>query len=115
VPTLPPRPGKIESRDVDPGPRPLVTRDGLVLIYNGADDHLVYRTGIAIFDRHDPRKVLYRSDQSVFEPEREWEKNGQVPNVVFVEGMAKRGDEWLFYYGGADKYIGVASAQPPPQ
>jgi len=77
--------------------------------------NLAYRTGIAIFDRNDPRKVLYRSDQPVFEPEREWEKNGQVPNVVFVEGMANRGNEWLFYYGGADKYIGVASAQPPPQ
>ena len=115
APILPPRPGKFDSRVVEPGPPPIVTRDGIVLIYNGADDHLVYRTGIAIFDRHDPRKVLYRSDQSVFEPEREWEKNGQVPNVVFVEGMAKRGNEWLFYYGGADKYIGVASAQPPPQ
>jgi len=115
APILPPRPGKFDSRVVEPGPPPIVTRDGIVLIYNGADDHLVYRTRIAIFDRHDPRKVLYRSDQSVFEPEREWEKNGQVPNVVFVEGMAKRGNEWLFYYGGADKYIGVASAQPPPQ
>jgi len=114
-PILPPRPGKFDSRVVEPGPPPIVTRDGIVLIYNGADDHLVYRTGIAIFDRNDPRKVLYRSEQSVFEPEREWEKNGQVPNVVFVEGMAKRGNEWLFYYGGADKYIGVASAQPPPQ
>jgi len=51
----------------------------------------------------------------VFEPEREWEKNWQVPSVAFVEGMAKRGNEWLFYCGGADKYIGVASAQPPPQ
>ena len=77
--------------------------------------NLAYRTGIAIFDRNDPRKVLYRSEQPVFEPEREWEKNGQVPSVVFVEGMAKRGNEWLFYCGGADKYIGVASAQPPPQ
>ncbi len=114
-PILPRRPGKFDSRVVEPGPPPIITRDGIVLIYNGADDHLVYRTGIAIFDRNDPRKVLYRSEQPVFEPEREWEKNGQVPNVVFVEGMAKRGNEWLFYYGGADKYIGVASAQPPPQ
>jgi predicted GH43/DUF377 family glycosyl hydrolase len=114
-PILPRRPGKFDSRVVEPGPPPIVTRDGIVLIYNGADDHLVYRTGIAIFDRNDPRKVLYRSEQPVFEPEREWEKNGQVPNVVFVEGMAKRGKEWLFYYGGADKYVGVASAQPPPQ
>jgi len=33
---------------------------------------------------------------------------GQVPNVVFVEGMAKQGERYLFYYGAADKYVGVA-------
>jgi predicted GH43/DUF377 family glycosyl hydrolase len=47
----------------------------------------VYRTGIAAFDYHDPRKVLYRSDAPIFSPEKEWEKVGQVSNVVFVEGM----------------------------
>ncbi len=81
-----------------------------MLIYNGADDKLVYRTAIAIFDRKDPRKVLYRSAQPIFGPELEWEKVGQVPNVVFVEGMARRGNRYLFYYGGADKYVGVAAA-----
>lgn len=111
TPVLPRRPGKFDSRVVEPGPPPLLTRRGIVLIYNGADDHLVYRTGIAIFDRTDPRKVLYRSDEPVFQPEKEWEKTGQVPNVVFVEGMAPRGDHWLFYYGGADKYVGVARAK----
>jgi len=29
--------------------------------------------------------------------------------------LSKRGNEWLFYYGGADKYVGVASAKPLPQ
>jgi len=110
APVLSRRPGKFDSRVVEPGPPPMVTPDGIVLVYNGADDNLVYRTGIAVFDKHDPRKVLYRSEEPVFVPEREWEKNGQVPNVVFVEGMAKRGKEWLFYYGGADKYVGVATA-----
>jgi len=33
-----------------------------------------------------------------------------VPNVIFVEGMLRQGRRWLFYYGGADKYIGVAEA-----
>ena len=114
APVLPRRPGKFDSRVVEPGPPPLLTSKGIVLIYNGADDQLVYRTGIAVFDRNDPRKVLYRSDEPVFGPEKEWEKVGQVPNVVFVEGMAKRGKEWLFYYGGADKFVGVASASAVP-
>jgi beta-1,2-mannosidase len=114
VPVLPRRSGKFDSRVVEPGPPPILTSAGIVLVYNGADDNLVYRTGIAAFDRKDPRKVLYRSDEAVFQPERVWEKTGQVPNVVFVEGMAKRGSEWLFYYGGADKFVGVATAKGVP-
>jgi len=111
TPVLPRRPGKFDSRVVEPGPPPIVTPQGIVLVYNGADDKLVYRAGIAVFDRRDPRKLLYRSDEPVFAPEHEWERVGQVPNVVFVEGMARKGGDWLFYYGGADKYVGIATAK----
>ena len=110
TPALPVRPGRFDSRVAEPGPAPIVTQEGIVLIYNGADDKLVYRTGAAIFDRKDPRKLLWRTDQPIFEPEKDWEKVGQVPNVVFVEGMVKQPGRYLFYYGGADKYVGVADA-----
>ncbi len=110
TPVLPRRPGKFDSRVVEPGPPPTLTKQGIVLIYNGADDNLVYRTGVAVFDRRDPRKLLYRSEKPIFFPENEWEKVGQVPNVVFVEGMVQEKNRFLFYYGAADKYIGVAEA-----
>ena len=110
TPVLPRRPGHFDSRVVEPGPPPILTPQGIVLIYNGADDHLVYRTAVAVFDRNDPRKVVYRSKYPIFIPEKPWEKAGQVPNVVFVEGMARKGNQYLFYYGGADKYVGVAAA-----
>jgi predicted GH43/DUF377 family glycosyl hydrolase len=110
TPVLPVSPGHFDSRVAEPGPAPIVTPNGIVLIYNGADDKLVYRTGIAIFDRHDPRKLLWRSDEPMFSPEKDWEKAGQVPNVVFVEGMVKQDKRYLFYYGGADTNVGVAEA-----
>jgi beta-1,2-mannosidase len=78
--------------------------------YNGADDQLVYRTGFAVFDRSDPRHLLMRSSEPIFAPEKDWEKAGQVPNVVFVEGAVPQRDHYFFYYGGADKYVGVAQA-----
>jgi len=114
APVLPVRPGRFDSRVAEPGPAPIVTSGGIVLIYNGADDKLVYRTGVAIFDRNDPRKLLWRTDEPVFSPEKQWEKVGQVPNVVFVEGMVKQGDRYLFYYGGADTNVGVAEARVSP-
>jgi predicted GH43/DUF377 family glycosyl hydrolase len=75
----------------------------------------VYRTGIAVFDRTDPRKLISRTEQPVFAPEKDWEKIGQVPNVVFVEGMIpvktrEHPEAFRFYYGAADKYVGVAES-----
>jgi predicted GH43/DUF377 family glycosyl hydrolase len=109
-PVLSSRPGSFDSQVVEPGPPPVMTPEGIFLIYNGADDKLVYSTGWVLFDKKDPTKVLARSQEPVFGPEKEWEKVGQVPNVVFVEGSVRDGKRWLFYYGGADKYIGVAMA-----
>lgn len=109
-PVLPRRAGKFDSRVVEPGPPPIITDQGILLIYNGADDQLVYRTGVALFDPADPRKVLSRTETPIFRPQTAWEKKGQVPNVVFVEGMLLRANRWLFYYGAADKYVGVAAA-----
>jgi len=109
-PVLASRPGAFDSQVVEPGPAPIITPQGIFLIYNGADDKQVYSTGWVLFDKNDPTKVLARSEAPVFAPETEWEKVGQVPNVVFVEGMVRDGNRWLFYYGGADKNIGVATA-----
>ncbi|HTF44683.1 MAG TPA: glycoside hydrolase family 130 protein [Terriglobales bacterium] len=109
-PVLSSRPGSFDSQVVEPGPPPIMTAQGIFLIYNGADDKLVYSTGWVLFDKHDPTKVLARSSVPIFTPEKDWEKVGQVPNVVFVEGMVRDGPRWLFYYGGADKNVGVAVA-----
>jgi beta-1,2-mannosidase len=114
VPVLPVRPGKFDSRVAEPGPGPVVTPGGIFLVYNGADDKLVYRTGVATFDRNDPSVLISRSAAPIFSPLEDWEKVGQVPNVVFVEGMVRQGERFLFYYGGADKYVGVASAPAIP-
>jgi predicted GH43/DUF377 family glycosyl hydrolase len=91
------------SRDSSASPQ------SIFLIYNGTDDKQVYSTGRALFAKSDPTKVLAHSEKPVLAPEKDWETVGQVPNVVFVEGMVKDGKRWLFYYGGADKTIGVAT------
>ena len=110
TPVLPVRGGMFDARVAEPGPAPIVTPKGIVLIYNGADDKLVYRTGVAMFDRNDPRVLIGRTNTPIFAPDKQWEKVGQVPNVVFVEGMVRRGKRYLFYYGGADANVGVAEA-----
>lgn len=107
-PVLETRTGLFDARVAEPGPPPVLTRDGIFLFYNGADANLVYRTGWVLFDRQNPARVLARARQPVFAPEKAWERTGQVPNVVFLEGMIRDRARWLLYYGAADKYIGIA-------
>jgi predicted GH43/DUF377 family glycosyl hydrolase len=107
-PVLPRREGAFDSRVMEPGPPPLISSKGILLIYNGADDNLVYTTAWALFDKKDPTKLLARADQPFLRPERDWQHVGQVPNVVFTEGMVQNGNEWWIYYGGADKYVGAS-------
>ena len=107
-PVLPRREGSFDSRVMEPGPPPIITNKGILLVYNGADDNLIYTTAWALFDKSDPSKLLARADQPFLWPKTEWQRVGQVPNVVFTEGMVQRRDEWWIYYGGADKYIGAS-------
>ncbi len=107
-PILHTRPRMFDSAVCEPGPAPVVTDDGILLVYNGANDYLVYSTGWALFDKNDPTKLIARSETPMFGAEKRWERIGQVPNVVFVEGMVRDGDRLTLYYGAADTYIGAA-------
>ncbi|TVQ68091.1 MAG: glycosidase [Balneolaceae bacterium] len=108
-PVMRPRPGMFDSGLIEPGPTPLITDQGILMLYNSADDDLVYRTGQALFDINDPTRLLKRSDHFFLEPDLEMEVDGQIPNVVFIEGLAKLGDTWFLYYGMGDSGIGVAT------
>jgi predicted GH43/DUF377 family glycosyl hydrolase len=55
-----------------------------------------------------PRCEVARDAEPALVPEAADE--GRRANVVFVEGLVRDGDRWLFYDGGADKHIGVAAA-----
>lgn len=113
-PILPHRPGQFDSRVVEPGPHPIITKDGILLLYNGGDDTLTYRTGWALFDKTNPTRLLARCTKAIFQPELAWEKKNasntvhQVPNVVFVEGIVPYKKGYRVYYGSADSYVGVA-------
>ncbi|MGI9173808.1 MAG: glycoside hydrolase family 130 protein [Rhodothermales bacterium] len=110
-PVLRPRPGSFDSRLVEPGPEPRLTDEGIMLIYNSADSALVYRAGQALFDASDPTKLIARSDEPFLVPTSELEQEGQIPNVVFVQGLARLDGRWLLYYGMGDSGIGVATSE----
>lgn len=114
-PVIRPRLGKFDARLVEPGPPPLRTREGILQIYNSADLATRYSAGYALFDLNDPTKLLRRSETPFIEPTRDWEIEGYVPLVVFVEGLVKRDGQWLLYFGGADRHVGVAATEFRPE
>jgi len=101
-----------DSRLIEPGPTPLVTDKGILLLYNAADDDLVYRSGQVLFNRHDPARIQARSNSFFLEPDRELEIGGQIPNVVFIEGLDQLDRRYFLYYGMGDSGIGVAIHDP---
>ncbi len=80
------------------------------MLYNGADEDLIYASGQALLDPNDPTQVLDRSATPFLRPTVEAEIVGQVPNVVFIEGLTRLDDTWYLYYGMGDSGIGVATA-----
>ncbi len=105
-----PRPGRWDDRKVGIAGPPIKTEEGWVLFYHGvskADE--AYRVGAVLLDKNDPVEILARLDEPLFEPEEDYEKSGQVNDVVFPCGNVLIDNKFFLYYGGGDKVVGVAT------
>lgn len=109
IPVMRPRPGFFDSKLVEPGPPPILTDDGILLIYNGADYQGKYSVGWVLFSKNDPTKIIRRAQEPLLEVTEPWEKTGQTYSVVFAEGLAEKDGVWYLYYGAADTYVAVAT------
>jgi predicted GH43/DUF377 family glycosyl hydrolase len=114
------RKGKYDSRLIEPGPFAMLTKKGILLIYNGmnavkdGDENLpkdAYTGGQLLFDTQDPTKLIDRSETYFIRPDQPYEIQGQVNQVVFLEGLVPFRGKWFLYYGTADSKIGVAVAK----
>ncbi len=111
------RQGKFDSELVEPGPPAILTKAGIVLIYNGknaskdGDPTLgpgAYAAGQVLFDPHHPDQVKDRTPTYFIKPELPSEMTGQYKaGTVFTEGLARFKGKWYLYYGSADSTIGV--------
>ena len=103
---------RFESRNVGGGCPPIETRDGWLLIYHAVEDsHVgrIYHAAAALFDLDDPTKVIARMKKPLFSPTQQWEKKGDVNNVVFPTGTVIKDGRLYIYYGAADKRIAAKS------
>lgn len=91
---------------------PIKTKDGWLLLYHAmdADGSNRYKLGAMLLDIEDPNKVICRSQRPILEPEK-WYENDWKPGIIYANGSVVKDGKLFVYYGGGDKYIGVASIE----
>ena len=105
-----------DSLRIGIGPPPLRTEHGWLLLYHGVKSTVggdIYRVGLALLDLDEPPRVLRRPPSWVLAPQADYERTGDVPNVVFPCGLIHdtATGEVRLYYGAADTSICLATAQ----
>lgn len=119
---LSPRPGYFDAWLVEAGAPAVITPRGIVLLYNAGnnagygDPKLptgVYTAGQALFDAHNPLRLIDRSAVPFIRPTEGYEMRGQYKaGTTFVEGLVPFRGRWFLYYGTADARVGVAVSKP---
>jgi len=115
---LSPRPGYFDSWLVEAGAPAVLTERGIVLLYNAGNSARfgdpkvparTYTAGQALFDPHNPVRLLARTSAPFLMPSEPYEKSGQYKEgTTFVEGLVRFKGRWLLYYGTADSRVAVA-------
>jgi predicted GH43/DUF377 family glycosyl hydrolase len=91
---------------------PIKTDKGWFVLYHGVEKggKGYYRVGAMMLDLNDPTKVIARTKNFLMEPEHYYEIDGFYKGCVFPTGNVVKDGILYVYYGGADKYVGVATA-----
>jgi predicted GH43/DUF377 family glycosyl hydrolase len=97
------------SLGVGAGAPPVLIGDALVLFFHEREADGQYTVKVAELDPDsgELRSVLR---EAIMRPELEWEREGDVDNVVFVQGAVPQADGTIYLtYGAADRCVGAAS------
>ena len=99
-----------ETQRIGGGTPPIKTEHGWFMLYHGVDDKGIYRVGAVLLDLNDPRRVIARTKDFLMEPEHDYETCGIYEGCVFPTGTVLKDGTLYVYYGTADTYIGLATA-----
>lgn len=108
-----PQSGHWDSYRVGASAIPIETDAGWLEIYHGTkmtSGGPIYRAGVCLLDLEDPSVVIGRGPVPILSPRTEYERVGDINNVVFASGAIVEPDgEVKVYYGAADTSICVAT------
>lgn len=99
-----------ETQRIGIGTVPMLTKYGWFVLYHGVDDQGIYRVGALILDKENPKTVLARTKNFIMEPDQPFELEGIYNGCVFPTATVLKDGTLYVYYGCADKYVGLATA-----
>jgi beta-1,2-mannobiose phosphorylase / 1,2-beta-oligomannan phosphorylase len=107
---------RLNTDQVEVGSGPIKTDQGWLLIYAHIQNYYTDKTRIfgieaVLLDIDNPQKILARTASPFLVPEKEYEKEGQIKNVIFPSGALVEGDNLKVYYGATDTFSAVAETK----
>ncbi len=100
-----------ENKKIGGNTPPIKTPYGWLTLYHAVGADKRYRLGALLLDLHDPSIARYRSYDWLLQPEEYYETEGYYPGVCFPCGKVVIDGTLFVYYGGADKYVGLATCK----
>lgn len=104
--------GSWQQNKIGASTPPIKTEKGWLMLYHGVRSFgtgSIYRQGVLLMDLHKPWIVLGKSRQPILSPEYDYERVGDVPNVIFSTGWIEEPDGQVkIYYSGADLNVCLA-------
>ena len=110
---------RISDDQVEIGAPPVKTKYGWLLIdsyikhYFNNNLKKEFRIEGVLLDLVNPQKIVGRIEKPLLIPETEYELEGKVPNIVFPTGALIENNQLKVYYGGADTFCALATADWP--
>ncbi len=110
-----PRTGFWDESRIGAGATPMEIDQGWLVLYYGVKDTPagpIYRIGAVILNRQEPTKIVGRTNIPILSPRENYERIGDVPNLVFPTGALTDNDGNLkIFYGAANSCICVGTTK----
>ncbi len=108
-----PRGGFWDENRIGAGATPMEIEHGWLVLYYGVKATLsgpIYRIGAVILNKQEPTEIVGRTNIPILSPRENYERIGDVPNLVFPTGALADNDGNLkIFYGAANSCICVGS------
>jgi predicted GH43/DUF377 family glycosyl hydrolase len=108
-----PTPGSWEQDKIGSSSNPIKTKKGWLMLYHGVRElafSAIYKIGVVLLDFEKPWIVKGKTVEPIIVPDYNYERIGDVGNVVFANGwILEPNGEIKIYYSGADLNICLAT------